>query len=160
MVHRVLLHLTCFRLAINASKNTNPSKGSAKNLLIISGNVFVIRSGTIHVLVQQFLIDLLLLSQKVLNVSVTSYHMILRPSHLLALWSPSHWQSPPPGPRAAGAKAEDKHKTYKTFIEIHSHALRSRVFPLLWGSSLAQGCRMIFSSPTVHTQEVLIAMMY
>ena len=98
MVHRVLLHLTCFRLAINAIKNTNPSKGSAKNLLIISGNVFVIRSGTIHVLVQQFLIDLLLLLQKVLNASVTSYHMILRPSHLLALWSPSHWQSPPPGP--------------------------------------------------------------
>lgn len=98
MVHRVLLHLTCFRLAINAIKNTNPSKGSAKNLLIISGNVFVIRSGTIHVLVQQFLIDLLLLLQKVLNSSVTSYHMILRPSHLLALWSPSHWQSPPPGP--------------------------------------------------------------
>ena len=41
--------------------------------------------------------------------------MILRPSHLLALWSPSHWQSPPPGHAAAAkaAKAEDKHKLTK-----------------------------------------------
>ena len=37
--------------------------------------------------------------------------------------------------------------THKTFIEIHSHALRSRVCPLLWGLSLARGCRMIFFEP-------------